>query len=343
LKKLITLVLLVVFVLTISGCGTSQPTAKKLDSIAISYVKLPLNVPSIVEKKLELFEKEFAKTNTTVSFPEITEGPKMTSALAGGSLNFCNALGGTSAILAAANGLDIKIIGMYSRAPKAFTIMVKNPDIKTIADLKGKTVAGPKGTILHQLLLAALSQQGLPGDAVNFVNMGIPQAVTALMSGDADAALVAGPAVPKALESGARIIATGDGLLDATIVIAVDGKFLQEHPDAVKRYMKVHQQSLTYMKEHPEEVYRMAAEETGISMDNVKQMYGWYDFNSTIKDSDIQDLEKTQDFLLQNGLLTQKIEIKKLLADMSKEIKNNLKQTCPNSNFVLFYEKLNIL
>lgn len=321
-KKLLTLFLLVIFSLTIAGCNTSQPapTAKKLDTITISYVKLPLNVPSIVEKKLELFEKEFAKTNTIVTFPEITEGPKMTAALAGGSLNFCNALGGTSAILAAANGLDIKIIGMYSRAPKAFTIMVKDPAIKTVADLKGKTVAGPKGTILHQLLLAALNQQNLTGADAKFVNMGIPQAVTALMSGDADAALVAGPAVPKAIEAGARVIATGDGLLDATIVIAVDGKFLQEQPEAVKRYMKVHQQSLAYMKSHPEEVYRLAAEETGISLDNVKQMYDWYDFEPTIKDSDIKDMEKTQDFLLQNGLLTKKIEIKNLLKDMSKEI-----------------------
>lgn len=320
-KKLVTLCLLVTLVLTLAGCSTSQPsqpTAKKLDTLNISYVKLPLNVPSIVEKKLGLFEKEFAKDNTQVAFPEITEGPKMTAALASGSLNFCNALGGTSAILAAANGLDIKIIGMYSRAPKAFTIMVKDPNIKTIADLKGRTVAGPKGTILHQLLLAALSKEGLPGDAVNFVNMGIPQGVTALMSGDAAAALVAGPAVPKAAEAGARIIATGEGLLDATIVIAADGKFLQDYPDIAKRYMKVHQQSLTYMKDHPEEVYKMAAEETGISMADVKTMYSWYDFNPAITDSDIKDLEKTQDFLVQNGLLTKKVEIKKLIHDLSK-------------------------
>lgn len=317
-KKMISLLLLVAFALTIVGCGNSQPTAKKLDTLAISYVKLPLNLPSIVEKRLELFEKEFAKDNTRITFPEITEGPKMTSALAAGSLNFCNALGGTSAILAAANGLDIKIIGMYSRAPKAFTIMVKNPDIKTVADLKGKTVAGPKGTILHQLLLAALNKQGLAGDAVNYVNMGIPQGVTALMAGDADAALVAGPAVPKAVEAGARIIATGEGLLDATIVIAADGKFLQENPEVAKRYMKVHQQSLIYMQEHPEEIYRMAAEETGISIEDVKKMYSWYDFDPSIKDSDLTDLEKTQDFLVQNGLLTQKVDIKNLIKDMSK-------------------------
>lgn len=322
-KKLISLVLLAVFALTMTGCGNgkpSQPETKTLDAIHISYVKLPLNVPSIVEKKQELFGKEFSKDNIKVTFPEITEGPKMTAALAAGSLHFCNALGGTSAILAAANGLDIKIIGMYSRAPKAFVIMTKNPAINTIADLKGKTVAGPKGTILHQLLLASLAQQGLTGDSVKFVNMGIPQGVTAMMSGDADAALVAGPAVPKAVEAGGRILTTGEGLLDATIVIAVDGKFLQEHPSIVKRYMKVHQQSLTYMKEHPDEVYRLAAEETGISVEDVKKMYNWYNFDPAITDGDIKDLEKTQEFLVQNGLLTQKIEIKKLIKDMSKDM-----------------------
>ncbi|MDF2875845.1 MAG: ssuA 5 [Sporomusa sp.] len=322
-KKGIALALLCLFVLTITGCGTSQTspaTAKKLETINISYVKLPLNVPSIIEKKLELFEKEFAKDNTKVAFPEITEGPKMTAALASGSLDFCNALGGTSAILAAANGLDIKIIGMYSRAPKAFVIMTKDPAIITIADLKDKTVAGPKGTILHQLLLAALKQQHLTGDAVKFVNMGIPQGVTAMMSGDVAAALVAGPAVPKAIEAGGRIIATGEGLLDATIVIAVEGKFLQENTEIVKRYMKVHQQSLAYMKEHPDDVYRMSAEETGLSVEDVRQMYSWYDFNPAITDNDIRDLEKTQDFLLQNGLLSKQIEIRKLIRDMSKEI-----------------------
>lgn len=321
-KKLIVAVLFILLVLTAAGCGLQQanrPAAPSPATINISYVKLPLNIPSIVEKRLELFEKEFASDNIKVAFPEITEGPKMTAALASGSLDFCSALGGTSAILAAANGLDIKIIGMYSRAPKAFVIMTRDPAIQTAADLKDRTVAGPKGTILHQLLLAALKQQGIAGEAVKFVNMGIPQGVTALMAGDADAALVAGPAVPKALAAGGRIIATGEGLLDATIVIAVEGKFLRDHPELVKRYMKVHRQSLAYMQRHPDEVYRLTADETGLAVEDVKKMVDWYDFNPAITGDDIRDLEKTQDFLLQNGLLTQTVEIQKLIKDMSTE------------------------
>lgn len=314
------LCLLLALAVIIAGCsGNNQGKTPPVNTINISYVKLPLNVPSIVEKKLGLFEKEFGRDNIAVAFPEILEGPKMTEALAAGSLDFCNALGGTSAILAAANGVDLKIIGIYSRAPKAFTIMAKDQNIHTVADLQGKKVAGPKGTILHQLLLAALARDGLKQDDVAFINMGIPQGMAALFAGNVDAALVAGPAVPQALAQGAHIVTTGEGLLDATIVIAVNNKFLTAHPDLVKRYMKVHAASLQYMKDHPDEVYQMVASETGLSVEEVKKMYSWYDFNPAITAADVADLEKTQEFLRQNGLLAHSIDLSAIIHDMTAE------------------------
>ncbi|WP_347488469.1 NrtA/SsuA/CpmA family ABC transporter substrate-binding protein [Desulfoscipio sp. XC116] len=307
-----------------AGCGGGQngspeqeTGSREVKNINISYVKLPLNIPSIIEKKTNLFEEEFQKDGINVTFPEITEGPKMTEALASGSLDFCNALGGTSAILAAANGVDLKVIGIYSRAPKAFTIMARDENIKSVSDLQGKKVAGPKGTILHQLLLASLEEKGSESGDVDFINMSIPHAMSALTAGDVDAALIAGPVVPQALEAGAHIIATGEGLLDATIVIAVSGDFLEQHPDLVKRYMKVHRQSIQYMEENLTDVYKMAAEETGISIETVKQMYGWYDFNPVITDQDITDLQKTQEFLQQAGMLTGTVNMDELIVDMT--------------------------
>ncbi len=321
-KKFIALLLTALLVIAlVGGCGSTnsaqdEQPEEQVEEINISYVKLPLNVPSIIEKNKNLFEEEFSEDNITINYPEITQGPKMTEAIAGGSLDFCNALGGTSAILAAANGVDLKIIGIYSRAPKAFTIMVNDSSIKTIADLKGKTIVGPKGTILHQLLLGALAQEDLQVEDVKFTHMGIPQGVAALMSGNADAALVAGPAVTKAVEGGAQIITTGEGILDATIVIGVRGEFLREHPELVKRYMKVHNNSLKYMAENPEDTFKLAAEETNIALDEVKTMYQWYNFAPTITEKDIEELEKTQDFLLENEMLTKKIDIKSIIADV---------------------------
>ena len=164
-KKLLAL-LLACMTLTalLAGCGgDAKAPAKKasapLKELKVTYVKAPLNIPSIVDKTNQTIVKGFEKDGTKVSFPEITSGAKQTEALAAGSLDIASCLGGTSAILAASNGADVKVVGIYSRAPKAFNIMVKDPAIKTAADLKGKRVVsgvyfvetatstGSKGTV----------------------------------------------------------------------------------------------------------------------------------------------------------------------------------------------------
>ena len=322
-QKLIAL-LLTLFTLTaiLAGCGGSAPKAPEkkaaapLKELKVTYVKQPLNIPSIVDKANQTIVKGFEKDGTKVTFPEISSGAKQTEALAAGSLDIASCLGGTSAILAASNGADVKVVGIYSRAPKAFNIMVKNPAIKTAADLKGKRVVGPKGTILHQILAAALVKEKLSLKDVEFRSIGIPAAVNALLAGEADAALVAGADVLRAQRAGARILANGEGLVNATIVIGVSGKFLKEHPETVKKYMALHQESIDFMKKNQDKAFEFTAKETGLSPEDVKLMAPWYDFSTAITAKDLKDLEETQEFLLANDMQKKKIDIKSMIAEV---------------------------
>ncbi len=322
-QKLIAL-LLTLFTLTaiLAGCGGSAPKAPEkkaaapLKDLKVTYVKQPLNIPSIVDKANQTIVKGFEKDGTKVTFPEISSGAKQTEALAAGSLDIASCLGGTSAILAASNGADVKVVGIYSRAPKAFNIMVKDPAIKTAADLKGKRVVGPKGTILHQILAAALVKEKLSLKDVEFRSIGIPAAVNALLAGEADAALVAGADVLRAQRAGARILANGEGLVNATIVIGVSGKFLKEHPETVKKYMALHQESIDFMKKNQDKAFEFTAKETGLSPDDVKLMAPWYDFSTAITAKDLKDLEETQEFLLANDMQKKKIDIKSMIAEV---------------------------
>ncbi|GAA0180070.1 NrtA/SsuA/CpmA family ABC transporter substrate-binding protein [Clostridium sediminicola] len=320
-KKGSILISVLLLITSVGGCSEKEvPSSVSVDSpktINISYVKAPLNVPSIIEKNKELFENEFLNDDIEINYPEITSGAKMTEAVAAGSLDFCNAIGATSVILAAANGVDIKIIGVYSRAPKAFSIMAKDPSIKSIKDLKGKKIVGPKGTILHQLLVGALVKEDLSLDDVEFINMGIANGVSALLSDSADAVLVAGAATDNAKENGAHIVTTGEGILDATIVIGASGKFIDTYPDIAKRYLKVHNESLEFMKKNPDETFELTSKETKLSLDQVKKMYSLYNFDPTISESDIKELGKTQEFLKENGMLTKTIDIKSLIEDLN--------------------------
>ena len=305
---------LIAGLLVMVGCGSEQSKQEPKD-LHLTYVKSPLNIPSIVEKQNGIMEKAFKEKNIGVTYSEITEGPKQTAALESGDIDIATVLGGTSAILAKANGADIKIIGMYSRAPKAFVLITKNPNIQSVKDLKGKKVMGPKGTILHQLLLTALDKNGMTANDVEFINGGIPQSASALDSGDVDVAMVAGPVALKAIQQGARVVVSGEGYIDGSIVIATSGKFAKEHPELVKQYMDTHNQMVQAYEKDPNAYYDIVAKETGLTSADVATMAPWYNFDTTIADSDIKSLEASQDYLISIGMIPsdKKVDIQSMI------------------------------
>ncbi|NJI79323.1 aliphatic sulfonate ABC transporter substrate-binding protein [Clostridioides difficile] len=311
-KLLVGITILTLATTSLGGCA-KKDDGEKLSEINLTYVKSPLNVPSIIQKQDDLFRKEFKKDNIKVNFHEITTGPEQTQALAAGEIDFLHALGGTSALIAASNGVELKILNTYSRSPKGFMILTNNGSIKSAADLEGKKVAGPKGTILHQVLIAALDKEGLSMDNVEFINMGIPEASAALADGSVDAALIAGPAALKAMKSGSKLVANGEGLVDGIIVTAVSTDFAEKHPEIVERFMKVEEETLEYVNNNFDEAMEKVAKEVDLSVEETKELYAWYDFSLDITDKDISSLEDTQNFLIKNGLQEKKVDIKELI------------------------------
>ncbi|WDV45484.1 aliphatic sulfonate ABC transporter substrate-binding protein [Clostridiaceae bacterium M8S5] len=311
LKRLLCIMLVLNLVFVFVGCKKND--GDNLDKVTLTYVKAPLNVPSIIQRNKGLFDSEFKSDNIAVEYSTLTAGPKQTEALAAGEIDFLNAVGGTSVILAAANGVNLKVISTFSRCPKAFMIVSKSNQIASIKDLKGKKVGGPKGTILHQLLISALDKNDLAKNDVKLMSMGIPEAMSALENGEIDAALVAGPAAYNSIKSGAKVLTTGEGLIDATIVVAASDKIIKEHPNAVKKFLKVQNDSIKWILENKEEAIKITAKETGLNKSAVKEMYDWYDFNPTFSTADKEGLVSTQQFLLDNGLLDNKIDIEKII------------------------------
>ena len=278
------------------------PAESAAKSFAVTYVKSPLNIPSIIEKSQGMLEAEFGPLGYEVSHPEITSGAQQTQAMAAGSVQVANCVGGTSLLLAASQGLDIKIAGIYSRAPKTYVLLVRDPSIKNIEDLKGRRVGGPKGTVLHQLLLAGLKKSGVDPLNVESIEMPIPTAAAALMSGSIDGALAAGPAALKAVEEGARVLFDGEGLIEATILIGVSASALEEIPDLPSRMRSLHRRALDYAERNHDEAMNTVSEETGISVEQAREMAKLYDFDPEIRPSDIEDLKSTMQFLIDAGL-----------------------------------------
>jgi NitT/TauT family transport system substrate-binding protein len=68
--------------------------------------------------------------------------------------------------------------------------LVSVPAIKSVKDLKGKTVATELGTCDHFLLLQALAKNGLAEKDIVFKNLTVPDAAAAFIGGKLDAAVI---------------------------------------------------------------------------------------------------------------------------------------------------------
>ncbi len=285
-------------------------------TIGVTYVKSPLNVPSIVEKDQKIFEKAFAPMGYEISYSELTTGPEQTQALASGDIQFLYAVGATSVILSASNGADIKIISTYSRSPEAFKLFSADDAIQSPEDLRGKSVAGPKGTILHELLVAYLAGAGMTEDDIEFLAMDIPSSQAALAGGSVDAALLAGPTAYNMEKDGFHIVTDGTGLTEATIVVATSSAYAESHPEEVKTFLAAQQQVLDYIADNEDAAMEATAVETELTGDAVREMYPMYDFDMTIRDSDITAMEKTEKFMLENGMIENEVDIQDLILEM---------------------------
>ena len=304
------LALILICSLSLTACGPKET----LKDITVTFVTSPLNVPTIVEKNHSIFAETMKEAGVeTVTYSEITSGADQTQALASGDIQFLYAVGATSVLLSAANDADIKIISMYSRSPKAFCLFSGDDSITTPEDLRGKTIAGPQGTILHELLVAYLAQGGMTLDDVSFINTTIPDAMAAMLGGSVDCALLAGAAAYNTQASGAHLVTDGEGLVEASICCATTQKFYDEHKELVDSFLKAQQNVLTFLAENEETALAEAAEFLDLDVQAVRDMYAYYDFDMTIRDSDIAAMEATMNFMLETGMIEQAVDVASLV------------------------------
>lgn len=280
-----------------------------IDKLTVTYVTSPLNVPTILEKDQGIFEKELG---VPVEYAELTSGADQTQALASGDVQILYAVGATSVILSAANGADIKVLNMYSRSPKAFCMYSKDESLTTPESLKGKTIAGPTGTNLHELLVSYLAQADMALDDVNYVNMSIPDAKAGLDGGSVDVALLAGATAYNAEQQGYHLVADGEGLISALIAVATTQKFYDEHPDVIKKLNAAQEEIASYMANNQEATMETVAATLDLDVDAIKEMYGFYDFSTEITDADKEGFQNTADFMYESGMIENELDVNTL-------------------------------
>lgn len=310
-RKILSILLAVLLLAGTAACGGTEESYP--EKLTVTYVKSPLNVPSMVEKADGIFAGHFAPLGIEIDYANITNGAEQTQALASGDVQFLFAVSAPSVILSAVNGGDICLIGAYSSQPKAYQILTGSEEIRCAADLVGKTVAGPKGSTLHELLAAYLKENGLSMEDVDYLTMSIGDAQAALEAGQVDAALLAGANAYRAAEAGYHVLTDGTGLIEGVVLVACARSFAERYPELVEEFQTAHRAILRSMTEEEEHARQIAVEETGLDRQAVDDMIAYYDFHTELTEEDLRSIEKTVAFMLETEMISQSVTAEELL------------------------------
>ncbi|MBO0145044.1 aliphatic sulfonate ABC transporter substrate-binding protein [Agrobacterium sp. Ap1] len=231
-------------VAAIMGMGFSlaatQASAADLSEIRIDWATY--NPVGLLLKKEGLLEKEFDKDGIKIRWVQSAGSNKALEFLNAGSIDF-GSTAGAAALIARVNGNPVKSIYVYSRPEWTALVAGKDSPIKSVADLKGKSVAVTRGTDPHIFLVRALADAGLKDGDVKFVLLQHADGRLALTRGDVDAWAGLDPLMAAAeVEDGAQLFYRKPenntwGVLNTTETFAKD------HPDVVKRVLRVYEQA----------------------------------------------------------------------------------------------------
>jgi len=313
-SKKTALALVVVLCAALSGNGLyaqSRPANPK--TINVSYVDTPFNIQIMVMKERRMLEQAFAPLGINVRWHTINVGTEQSQAMAGGSLDIASVINSTSVILANAAGNRVEIAAVVSRPRQTFALMVGPNGPRTVRELKGKTVAGPKGTVLHQMLIAALVKEKMKASDVTVVNMGIAEARTALIAKRVDGALQAAGLIIRNEEAGMRTLITADGYLLPLLLTAVRPAFAKDYPELLQTYLNVQNEANDWITANTVEAVAIGARLLDLSPEEGMKLFRWSGMGKFMEADDITALYADVDFLYEQKMIEKKIDPRQLV------------------------------
>lgn len=171
-------------------------------------------------------EQRLQPQGIRVTWNEFTSGPPLLEALGAGALDFGHT-GDVPPIFALAARQNVLLVGTYEGSAQGSAILVrKDSPIRTLADLKGHSLAFKRGSSAHNVSLNLLRSAGLSLDDVKQVDLGPQDAAPAFAQGAVDAWSIWDPYTAVAEQDPqTRVLATAEGILQSYSFLLANGAY----------------------------------------------------------------------------------------------------------------------
>lgn len=230
---------------TLAGCGGSAEGGGDGD-----LVQVKIGYPSETASYGDLYvcqdEGIFEKHGLDVQLTLLKTSSQLVAALSSGAVQIAG--GDGKAIAAGAlQDADLKIIEL--KIAKYFVEMFGESDIKSIEDLRGKTVGvTAPGSVTDSATRIMLADQGLEKD-VEISNLtSLSALLSAGKSGEIDALVTAPPQGVSTEEQGWHKITDMTEYQTAASVYTVTGEFAKNNADTVSKFVRADVECLAYLQ-----------------------------------------------------------------------------------------------
>lgn len=258
-KKTLSILLAGLSIVTFTACGktksnavsnASQKTAaQETKTITIGVLPDTDSVPFVIADK----QGYFKKAGVDVKVQQFKSAKDRDSAFQSGNLDAV-----ITDVLAVAfakeGGFDVKIT---SKTDGNYKLLVgKNTNINSVSDLKGKSIAISKNTLIEYATDKLLQSANYSdNDVKKQVVAQIPTRLEMLQNGKIDSATLPEPMASLAIKNGAKLIDSTDKHSINPGVLAFSEKTIKENSDAIKKVYAAYNEAVDYLNNEPVSSY----------------------------------------------------------------------------------------
>lgn len=312
-KRNLSMFLAVVLSLTLmlTGCSSQeeQNTEAEIKTVHIGSFSRAIDyAPYIVAKNKGWFEEVATKYNATIEYTEFQSLPTINEALATGNIDLIFEAE-PPAIIGKSAGIGLSIVAPGVSLVQEIVVPAES-SVQKVEDLKGKKIAVPSGSSSHYGLNKILSQAGLTKDDVEIIDMNPQDGKAAFVARQVDGWAIWPPFVEQEEFAGTGRVLRGSDVFIQSILAMRDG-FMTENPEMAKELLDVIKKSQDWIVNNTAEAQSIVASELDIEIGVVELAWGKHNFQPTIGESEIMDIQDKANFLFDMGLIKNKIDVKK--------------------------------
>lgn len=214
-----------------------------------------------------------AKRGLKIELTQIKAGATLMKALISGEIDSVD-MGAAEAIVAGARGTGVKIVGCTW--PGVPQVVLAKQEVKSLADLKGRTVAiSSPGSLPDLLFRAMLDNAGVPFAEVKLATQGADlDRYKSLVAGITDAAVVSNefePVMPDTI----KVLAKGNTAVPKFIrlCIATSSKMLADKRAELVKFLAAEMDAYFFAATNRDDTVKLAHEMTHAKLDDARAAF----------------------------------------------------------------------